>query len=147
MTTKNRFRLFAFIVGGLVLAASSYNLYRLWDQPLNAWTPKYLAPEIRGVGDHVEVFVGGEPMQKLLAEGRVAVTGPLGQVVVQPSSVTVRTNNYAEQRVERAPTAIIWAGAFGASLMLLALGLIVPLLGTVISNHGQLTQLHLLHEA
>jgi hypothetical protein len=145
--SKNYFRIFAILFGGLVLAGSAYNAYRLVNQPRETWVPRSLAQELSTASDRVEVLVAGEPLQKALSEGRVTLAKSDGPVVLAPSQVTARLDSHDQAVAVRIPALLASAAVAGGALVFFLLGLIAPSLGGALSSHGALTELHLLHEA
>ena len=147
--TKGRFRVFAVTFGLLVLAASAYNLYRLWNQPLDtAWAPRFAAQDLTSVSNSAEVLLNWQPIQRALAGGLVSIAGPYHPIQLSPSDVTVRINNYYRERAARVPQALTSAASLGAALVPLLLGLLAPTLGGSLSKEEKgITELHLLHES
>lgn len=147
--TKSKFRFFAILFGFLVLAGSAFNLYRLWNQPPDAsWAPKFAAQDLKTVSDRAEVLLHGQPIQKALSEGTVMVAGPYHPIPLTQADLTVRINNYHQDRVARVPQALTSAAALGGAFVLLLLGLLAPTLGGSLSREERgITELHLLHES
>jgi hypothetical protein len=132
----------------ILMGGSTFTLYKLWEQPVDKfWTPSILAQELNVVSDRVEVLVKGESLQKALTEGRITMAGPYGQDVVPLTAVTLRINNYEQVRLARVPKALTASAFLGAGVVLFFLGLFAPSLGGYMRVKGDLTELHLLHEA
>ena len=143
---RNRFRIFALLVGGPVLAFSVYRLWFLWRQPEGSqWTPQHLALRLDTVSDRFEVLVARSPLGKTLSEGRIYLADERSRSFpLTESDVTVRVNSYDRIRASYVPS-FLWLGVTaGAAGMLFLLGLFAPALGTA-STSG-LTELHLLHQ-
>jgi len=143
--TRNTFKVFALLLGGIALAGCLFGLWRVWSQPVTiGWTPKHLALPATSFADRVEVNVAGVPLSTALAERRLSfaagdrtVTAPLTE-----ADVTVAFNNYFQVRASRMPAFVGFSAGAGAAAVLLLFGIFAPA-GMMKAGAGGLTELHL----
>ncbi len=140
--TRSHFRLWATVAGLVVLALSLYQLWRLWDQPRDAyWTPRHLAMSLDTTADRFEVLVAGVPLQKALADKTVWMTKEGSTVPLAPGEVLARVNDYERMRLMRVPSMLGLSAAAGGGFVLLVIGHFTPLIGAF-RPHG-MVDLHL----
>jgi hypothetical protein len=148
--TRNTFKIFALVFGGIALAGSLFGLYWYWSQPVTiGWTPKHLALPVTSFADRVEVNVVGTPLATAIAEKRLYYAGGDDRTQNAPvtdADVTVSFNNYFQVRSSRIPMFTGLAAVAGASGVLFLLGIFAPA-GLMRTDAGKLTELHLLEEA
>jgi len=143
--TKNTFKVFALLFGGVVLAGCLFGFYWFWSQPVTVgWTPKHLALPATSFADRVEVIVAGVPLTTALSEQRLAFAGgdKTAARTLTEQDVTVAFNNYWQVRSSRIPLLVGLAAGAGASAVLFLLGLFAPS-GMMRADAGHLTELHL----
>ena len=147
--TRNTFKVFAIVFGGIAFAGSLFGLYWFWSQPVTiGWTPKHLALPVTSFADRVEVNVLGTPLATAIAEKRLFYAGGEDRTQNAPltdAEVTVAFNNYFQVRASRIPIFVGLAAAAGASGVLFLLGLLAPS-ALLRADAGKLTELHLLEQ-
>ncbi|MBU1692992.1 MAG: hypothetical protein KJ726_11740 [Verrucomicrobia bacterium] len=109
------------ILGGY-LVANLVELYR--GDPGYNWTHRDMRLALPETRDALELYIGGELLQKHLERKGLTATGPDGTPYpVVEQDIRVRLNYWAERRADLAVRAIPGALLTGISLACLALGL------------------------
>ena len=126
---RNHFRSFAILVGLFTCAGACYGLLHLWQQPADAyWTATAFSPPLSSASDRVELFVGDEPLLKVVGEERLVVRKKTTEAPVAAGDLVARVNNYDKVRLARIPTLLGLAAAAGGGLVLFLIGLFAPLI-------------------
>lgn len=139
---KNHFRSFAILLGLIACAGACYGLLHLWQQPVeDAWTPSAYAPPFVEVADRVQLYVGGEPLTKVLEKQQVILKKDGTEVPLTPQHLVATVNNHDRVLLARIPTMLGLAAAAGAALVLFLVGLFAPLISAL--KPPKIVDLHL----
>lgn len=139
---RSHFRSFAILVGLLVCAAASFRVVQLWDQKADGyWPPKHLAPPVSEVADRIQVFVAGEPIERMLLDEKLLFAGKGGPTPLSPKEVTASVNGYDKARIARIPELMAFSALAGAGFMLFLVGLFTPAISAF--GREELVDIHL----
>ncbi len=131
MTAGGHFRFYSITLGLLVCALASYRVWQLWTRPaVDTWTPASFAQPLETVADRFEVRVAGEPMTKVVADGKLTRQAEVGTAPVRAEDVTVRVNNADRQKAETIPPMLAFAAVAGGAFVLFVIGLFTPVIGS-----------------
>src|SRR6267378_315265 len=105
----------------LLLLMPALEIYRELSRPSDIWwTPLPLASSLAESRDRVEIYARGKPLGALLDSRQLWITDQGGSSALGAHEITFRFNNWDRMRVGRLPVLLLYAGAFGAGLVLLA---------------------------
>jgi len=139
---RSHFRSFAILVGLLVCAAASFRVVQLWDQKADGyWPPKHLAPPVAEVADRIQVFVAGEPIERMITDEKLFVAGKGGPTPLTASEVTASVNGYEKARIARIPELMAFSALAGAGFALFLIGLFTPVIS--VFRHDERVDIHL----
>jgi hypothetical protein len=129
---KNHFRSFSILFGLLVCAAACYGLLHLWQQPVeDSWTPSAYAPPFVEVADRVQLYVGGEPLTKVIEKQQLVLKKNGAEVPFAAEHLVATVNNHDRILLARIPTLLGLAAVAGAALVLFLVGLCAPLISAL----------------
>jgi hypothetical protein len=129
---KNHFRSFAILFGLLVCGAACYGLLHLWQQPVeDAWTPSAYAPPFVDVADRVQLYVGGEPLTKVLEKQQLVLKKDGAEAPFTAQQLVATVNNHDRLMLGRIPVMLGLAAVAGAALVLFLVGLCAPLISAL----------------
>lgn len=116
------------LIGGIGLLTVGSQLivflYRAYCGPDNIWwTPKAMAVPLGEATGDFEMFVAGEPLGKILAEGGLVVSKEGGTKGVAVQDVSVRLNHWHKVKASFLGHATYMSFMSGASFALLVVGL------------------------
>jgi len=116
---------FSFVFSAMLLLMSVPRLAAFLGQRSDIWwTPQALAVPLHEGEDRVQIYVGGTPLQELVASGAVLLKDGPSVRPLQASDVRLRFNNWDRIRAQRIPLLLMSAATAGVGILFLAFGCI-----------------------
>ena len=125
----NHFRSFAILFGLLLCAGACYGIYFFWKMPADGhWTRAEFAPPLTEVADRVEVFIGGEPILKVVEAQNLLIKDKEAVAPLPAEKLLAKLNNYDRDRYAAVPKLLGLAAVAGGAFVLFLVGLFAPLI-------------------
>lgn len=118
--------LLAGLIGTAVSGSIFAEQYRaaVWGRRDIWWTPLELALPLSAAASEVELYLGGELLQRQVERGALAVKDDKGVMrPIAPAEIKIRRNNWQKIRGERLHGAVFAALSLGISLSCLVFGI------------------------
>jgi hypothetical protein len=134
MDPLRRLKWYGIWFGSLFLMLSVMNLWRAVSVPEDIWwTPAAMALPLDQTAGTFALSIQGDPLAKLIAEGKLGINRGSGFQAVQPGDVRARVNNLDRIKASRLPVAVAAGAGLGGALVLL----LMAFLGTAAVRRSQ----------